>query len=427
MAGRPLEVRRAMTLSQLHGHVLALMAVAVPPLAVFASKGLAPLAVGGAVALATAQLAMTRTLPKPPPWLVGILGAVVVWAAFSALWSLDPGNTLRKDARLLGSLLAGLVLFDAARNLDRDGRDSLEWGMIAAALLAFALVGFEVATNCLVSRMIHGQATLTWSDYRGEQAHSVFVKNAASVCALMAWPSALMIGRRFGPCAMWLSLVVALALVAPTHASTAATALAIGLAVFAVARSYPRLVAVLIGGALVIAVAAMPLVPRMLPPPERVMAAMPEFVPDSFRHRLRIWAFVAEHIAERPLTGWGLDSSRSIPGGSVKTWTVVEIPGRPTHTHHEEPLPLHPHNNLLQWWLELGLPGAVLAATLVVTILRRIIHAPLDRDGTAASLALLATGLFIANSSYGAFQNWWVGVEWLAAAFVAGAVARPER
>jgi len=32
-------------------------------------------------------------------------------------------------------------------------------------------------------------------------------------------------------------------------------------------------------------------------------------------HRLEIWSFVAEHIKERPVAGWGLDAARSLPGG----------------------------------------------------------------------------------------------------------------
>jgi len=35
----------------------------------------------------------------------------------------------------------------------------------------------------------------------------------------------------------------------------------------------------------------------------------------SAGHRLLIWSFAGDQIAEQPLAGWGLDSSRAIPGG----------------------------------------------------------------------------------------------------------------
>src|SRR5207302_8324015 len=78
---------------------------------------------------------------------------------------------------------------------------------------------------------------------------------------------------------------------------------------------------------------------------------------DSFKvsagHRLLIWSFTGEHIAERPLLGWGLDSSRAIPGGNSEI--------RPGQNW----LSLHPHDAALQVWLELGMPGAVLVALLL--------------------------------------------------------------
>ena len=72
----------------------------------------------------------------------------------------------------------------------------------------------------------------------------------------------------------------------------------------------------------------------------------------SAAHRLLIWSFVGDRIAEHPLAGWGLNSSRAIPGGK----DPIE-PGASW-------LPLHPHNAPLQLWLELGVPGAVLLALL---------------------------------------------------------------
>jgi O-antigen ligase len=38
----------------------------------------------------------------------------------------------------------------------------------------------------------------------------------------------------------------------------------------------------------------------------------------SALHRLEIWSFVAEHIKESPLAGWGLDAARRLQGGSAQ-------------------------------------------------------------------------------------------------------------
>ena len=94
--------------------------------------------------------------------------------------------------------------------------------------------------------------------------------------------------------------------------------------------------------------------PLTLPALDRLpgLLTAADAIKGSAGHRLLIWSFVGERIAERPLLGWGLDASRAIPGGKEEI--------RPGLTR----LPLHPHNAALQVWLELGMPGALLAALL---------------------------------------------------------------
>jgi len=120
----------------------------------------------------------------------------------------------------------------------------------------------------------------------------------------------------------------------------------------------------------------------------------------SAGHRLWIWSFVGDRIAEHPLVGWGLDSSRSIPGGkdSIR-------PG-------ESWLPLHPHNAPLQLWLELGVPGAALFALIVACIWHAIAVAPWPRMFAAAAGASLASALIACVAAYGIWQEWWIGVLW---------------
>ena len=93
-------------------------------------------------------------------------------------------------------------------------------------------------------------------------------------------------------------------------------------------------------------------------------------IPPSAAHRLLIWDFVILRIAERPLLGWGMEASRSLPGHAT---TPPGGPGplRPGWRRdarlagrRAELLPLHPHNGALQLRLELGWPGVLLAALL---------------------------------------------------------------
>src|SRR5205814_7090354 len=91
----------------------------------------------------------------------------------------------------------------------------------------------------------------------------------------------------------------------------------------------------------------------------------------SAAHRLEIWGFVAERVRQRPVTGWGLDAARRLPGGT--TPVVIhhcDETGRPNGIAlSHQPLPLHPHNAVLQVGLEL--PAACLPPAFGPLILPR--------------------------------------------------------
>jgi O-antigen ligase len=134
--------------------------------------------------------------------------------------------------------------------------------------------------------------------------------------------------------------------------------------------------------------------------------------------RFYIWAFAAERIAERPLLGWGMNASRSMPGG--KDQIVDNIRGK----NYGEVMPLHPHNIALQVWLELGVVGALLMAGLFARLIL-FGTVPARPPYVAAAAAGLTVTAFVQFAlSYGAWQSWWLACVFLATAFLAIAARR---
>jgi O-antigen ligase len=115
---------------------------------------------------------------------------------------------------------------------------------------------------------------------------------------------------------------------------------------------------------------------------EAIRAALPRT--DSMR--MGYWSHAIDWIAERPLRGWGLDASREFGPGIV----------------------LHPHNNPLQIWLELGAIGAVAAAAFWGVALSRLSRP--DRDLGAAATAACATAYLLFGVNFGVWQDWWLGL-----------------
>ncbi|HEV7285487.1 MAG TPA: O-antigen ligase family protein [Kaistia sp.] len=231
-------------------------------------------------------------------------------------------------------------------------------------------------------------------------------RNLTASVALV-WPAMIAVsrGRR-----LWVGLLLPLALVPPVlmgESQSAQFGLAIGLAVLLVTRLAPTL------ARCVVIVATVALFAGTIP----LTLALPaishgiEWLPFSARHRLDIWSFVAERIAERPVLGWGLEASRHLGEGRVTQILDTET----------DMLPLHPHNAYLQVWLELGMIGATLALAGCLLVVRAISH--LDASIRPAALAAYASTAAMAATSYGIWQSWWMATLMLTALLTAAAAS----
>jgi O-antigen ligase len=177
----------------------------------------------------------------------------------------------------------------------------------------------------------------------------------------------------------------------------------------------------LLGAALLLLVAALPLAtPSFDRLPAIDRAVPPVFL--SGIHRLAIWRFTADRIAERPILGWGMDASRALPGGDR---LVSELAPGVRLPAYAQALQLHPHDAALQWRVEIGLPGTVLCLAILAFALWRVgWRAELAPGRRAAALAWAAVALVVASLSYGIWQAWWLSGLWLTAALLA---AGPEQ
>jgi exopolysaccharide production protein ExoQ len=121
-------------------------------------------------------------------------------------------------------------------------------------------------------------------------------------------------------------------------------------------------------------------------------------LPFSFLHRIEIWHYASNLVFEKPLFGWGLDSSRSLAEKVIVERGGYEFPV----------LPIHPHNAFLQVWLELGLVGVCFGIAIGLTVLRGIGQLP--RQSQPVALAAFAGSMAMISVAYGVWQVWWIGV-----------------
>ena len=369
---------------------LAIALITAPFVAVLQSKAMAPLAlIPMAITLGLGWRAGWRPgLPQGTVLLLGL--ALTGWGAITSLWAPDPGR-----AALLAVTLAAMMLLAHGAAGAAQGARLLPWigfGLVCGLAAAFADWQSGNALRAAVRGLKEKPEALMFG-----------LKPAASLMALLL-PMAFALPWPWIARAALLVLGAGVLMALPGE--TARLAMIAGLGAAALSLAAPRLMPRLVGAMVALAILAMPLLVGLIP---HIPSAN---LPLSAVHRLVIWDFAAKRIAEKPITGWGLEASRAMPGGrarpdaatldqlNIKAPAQREFLANP----HVEVMPLHPHNGALQLWLELGGIGALIGAALVLAlgVAASRSAAPAVGAGMLASAAV--TGML----SFGLWQAWWV-------------------
>jgi len=357
------------------------------PLLVVVPRGIVP--VFSVAGVCATGLVLSASGPRPRPAFAPaatLLGCLVFWGAASALWSGDSLRSLVIAGRLAGLFAAGIALADAVSCIEAPRR-------LTFLLLGGLALGVAMAATDLVTA---GAVGAPFTD-RAYQATGL---NRASVsfAILLVPASAVLVCRGqviFALIMATMTAAMIYALAGTAAKAALAAGLPMGLLLYLWRVRVARVAAVM---SVLIIISAPLTFARFAQFP--LLAETADAVKLSAGHRLLIWSFAGDRIAERTLTGWGLDASRAMPGGIN--------PIRPGETW----MPLHPHNAALQLWLELGVPGAVLFALLVALAWQALAAAPWPRLFTAAAGASLAIALIACFASYGIWEEWWLATLW---------------
>jgi exopolysaccharide production protein ExoQ len=355
------------------------------PLLVAAPRGIAALAStagllgAGLVLSQSRQSGLGSDLAVP----AALLASLLAWGVVSAAWSLDPLRSLEQASRLAGLFAAALAMAAAARFVSAPRR-----------LTSFLITGFVIALVMATTDLAtYGALSKPFSDRVYQPAWLNQASVAFAILLLPAAAALIAVGYKLPGL---LFAVVGAATIFLLAGTAAKTALAAGVPFALVCYCRRALVARVVAVLSVVVIVTAPLTFARLDWVSGFVHSA-DTVKLSAGHRLLIWSFVGDRIAEHALRGWGLDSSRAIPGGGD--------PIRPDQTW----LPLHPHNAPLQLWLELGVPGAVLFGLLSGWFWLALGRAGWPRLYAAAAGGSLATAFVASAVTYGVWQEWWEG------------------
>lgn len=382
--------------------VFAGFCLSLPTLLVLIPKAMVPLllATGALAAVMVWRGGGRPAWPGRPLWLC--LGALLAWALIACVWTFDPLNSLFLVLRLSSLILCGLFLIAVAGGLDDEARRTLRPAILAGFAIAVAVVVFE--------RALGQPIYTTFGHPDGKHTLLSIMNRGATGLAMLVWPVAALLSR--GRAGRWALLLPPGLFVVLLFLDSAAAllGLALGGLIALVAWRHARLGQLVLAAVVVVTFGTAPFAARWFQDGDLQQAH--GF--DSARHRMEIWSFSAERIADKPLFGWGFDSAHDMVGAGI-------VPSDP---ELGTAMPGHPHNAVLQIWLELGGVGAAIALALLLVVIRRLDRLPPLEFATAQ--ASFMTSFTIALVSYGIWQHQWIGML-LAAALMVILIRGPTR
>lgn len=340
---------------------------------------------------------------KQIPVVIWALFLFLGWAVFTATWSPheDPrtfSNPVTLSVIALASL--GILLLPPRQWL---------WALILLiSVVLLGLLAFDIHSDYALSKSFFPldkdlpEANLKTQEIARSNSIYQNLGHSITILALLAPLILVLLTRHFKTGLVFAGIWSAVFCYLTARFNLAVGLIAFGAALLFMGIAYRfgrRAMDILLGLAMVSVLFA-PMIGYFM---KYVSAESKASMPDSWEHRVEMWAYVAEKIAEKPIFGHGFDASRTFD----KTYTGMSINGQPWE---QTIVSLHPHNAGLHIWAETGAIGAALAC-LVLFLLRQAVE-PVIRNNRGTTIALvgfLAAALAICTFTYGIWQEWFWG------------------
>jgi exopolysaccharide production protein ExoQ len=339
-----------------------------------------------------------------PPVLASLALLALVWMLFKSLTVFDGSLTILLWLRLAGLTLCGFGAFWLFRTLSLKTKQRVHNALITGIMISLLVLLLAVIA------FYFGLPGLPDPDHPDPLVH--FSSGQMIIAILSALVSGVLLVRcrPIGAICLFLATLLIFLPMSSIIAIVALIAAAFG---FVFVRLLPRIGLIVMGAVLMISVLVAPLgllfIPDNFAESPILKDTLRPFVSvkgldRSVQHRLQIWQFVTDRAMERPYAGWGLDASRRLPGGKKLT------------SLGEARLPLHPHNGILQVWLELGVPGVILLSLFVGYVVIGLANGRAPPTAAAVRIGMTLPAMIVGCLAFGIWQNWWVSSLWMLAA-----------
>lgn len=316
-----------------------------------------------------------------------------IFAIISLSWTLDPVSSTALLLQLFLLYFSAIALFYYLTLLTPVTHRAILRNAIGGLLIALFLANIEIIYNGAISsflrHLIHNKTDFLLTD----------LNRAAVVISLLVWPVfgyfILTNALKYHYLYAGLFFIFVTLTITRLESQSSTAAVFIGLLIWLFICLTDRIGVYLLMAATAVAIISIPIFALHMDP-EYILQTFP--VPENAapEYRLHIWNFAAQKATIHPWLGWGFNSSRSIP-----------VQPQDYLSDGRHPLPLHPHNNILQIWLEFGALGLFAFFVFIIRMMQHILHFTY-RQHRALAMALMGSFFMIGSTGYGIWQHWFI-------------------
>lgn len=317
----------------------------------------------------------------------------------SAYFGLNAEYSFLTILKIFALLFFTSVILSNIHKLDVYKKSSFK-SLFISIIVGLIILHLEIYTQGIITIYFKQN----FQDLANPIFYLYFLDRGSSIVSIMTWVvvAGLLKNNKVLPAILLYFMVMATISITDSLASMVALAGAI--IVFLCARYVPLFRNPIIVSAAFIA-SAIIMVSFAFSMNAREISDNNDFLKLSAKHRLMIWEYVGDRARENLITGVGIGNSRFI---KVPVEDEINYEGI-----YMSPLPLHPHNVIMQVLLETGVIGLVfflLIATKYIIIMGKNYNSK-DKNVqsiVASRYACLATFYVIAMISFNFWHGWWL-------------------
>jgi len=373
------------------------------PIAIVAPHGIVwEIIIGGLIGIYYNQKHPLENLPKP---LTISIFAIPLWALLSSAWTNFPFNSFTTSLKVFALVILGYYWCRFTSNLSLDLRKSLIRALIGGLFIGVLFLLIETWLGN------------PWQTFWQKTSAKAFTQGSLMI-TLTTWPAILWVIRR--PVSLVLRALMVICLfsligwtLAQIDCDTSFIGLIMGIGAFLGIISFQSITSWSMRIITPILITVFPLISFLFFKPEYIPEYNMYIHSPSYIDRLYIWNDVATSIFENPWKGLGIDGTRYHEKAHlIRNWSYLDSKGH-VQKNQSARFGIHPHNVILQLWLELGFVGYILGIFLAQQILRNIFQAHLSLSERGIAAGLFTSTFIVVWVNVGFWQNWWISGLWV--------------